>query len=90
MRYVYELGLGATAQAIAKTICDYCCCSGLDEQRRSQYLHPALPLRYDTGPEQMQVVTELNMAIIKIVRDAGAHFAQGAKTIMLENANLAG
>jgi len=32
----------------------------------------------------LQVVTELNMAIMKIVEDAGAHFAQGAKTIMLE------
>ena len=32
----------------------------------------------------LQVVTELNMAMIKIIQDAGAHFAQGAKTIMLE------
>jgi MscS family membrane protein len=33
----------------------------------------------------LQVVTELNMALMKIVQDAGAHFAQGAKTIMLES-----
>jgi MscS family membrane protein len=32
----------------------------------------------------LQVVTELNMGIMKIVQDAGAHFAQGAKTVMLE------
>lgn len=32
----------------------------------------------------LQVVTELNMAIMKIISSAGAHFAQGAKTIMLE------
>jgi small-conductance mechanosensitive channel len=38
----------------------------------------------------LQVVTELNMAIMKIVHDAGAHFAQGAKTIMLENTKLVG
>ena len=38
--------------------------------------HPALPLRYDTSPKQMQ--------------DVGAHFAQGAKTIMLENTTLVG
>jgi len=33
----------------------------------------------------LKVITELNMAIMNIVQDAGAHFAQGAKTIMLEN-----
>ena len=33
----------------------------------------------------LAVVTELNMSIMKIVEDAGAHFAQGAKTIMLEH-----
>ena len=33
----------------------------------------------------LQVVTELNMAIMTIVQNAGAHFAQGAKTILLEN-----
>ena len=32
----------------------------------------------------LQVVTELNMGIMKILRDTGVHFAQGAKTIMLE------
>jgi MscS family membrane protein len=32
----------------------------------------------------LQVVTDLNMGIMKIVQDNGAHFAQGAKTIMLE------
>jgi len=32
----------------------------------------------------LSVVGELNMAIMKIVQDAGAHFAQGAKTVMLE------
>ena len=32
----------------------------------------------------LQVVTDLNMAIMKIVEDTGARFAQGAKTIMLE------
>jgi MscS family membrane protein len=35
----------------------------------------------------LQVVTELNMAIMKIVQEAGAHFAQGAKTVMLEYSN---
>ncbi len=35
----------------------------------------------------LQVVTELNMGIMKIVQDNGAHFAQGAKTIMLEYGN---
>jgi MscS family membrane protein len=35
----------------------------------------------------LAVVGELNMAIMKIVQDAGTHFAQGAKTIMLENAD---
>jgi MscS family membrane protein len=35
----------------------------------------------------LQVVTELNMSIMKIVQDAGAHFAQGAKTVMLEYGN---
>lgn len=33
----------------------------------------------------LEVVDDLNMAIIKIVESAGAHFAQGAKTIMLES-----
>jgi MscS family membrane protein len=32
----------------------------------------------------LTVVGELNMAIMKIVQDTGAHFAQGAKTVMLE------
>jgi len=32
----------------------------------------------------LQVVTDLNMGIMKIVQDSGAHFAQGAKTVMLE------
>ncbi len=32
----------------------------------------------------LAVVSELNMSIMKIVEDAGAQFAQGAKTIMLE------
>lgn len=35
----------------------------------------------------LEVVDELNMAIMKIVQDAGAHFAQGARTVMLENGN---
>ena len=33
----------------------------------------------------LAVVNDLNMSIMNIVQDAGAHFAQGAKTIMLEN-----
>jgi len=33
----------------------------------------------------LEVVDELNMAIMKIVQDAGAHFAQGARTVMLEH-----
>lgn len=33
------------------------------------------------------VVGDLNMGIMKIVQGAGAHFAQGAKTIMLEYGN---
>ncbi len=32
----------------------------------------------------LAVVAELNMAIMEIVQDAGAHFAEGARTIMLE------
>jgi len=32
----------------------------------------------------LAVVGDLNMSIMKVVQDAGAHFAQGAKTIMLE------
>jgi len=35
----------------------------------------------------LQVVTDLNMGIMSAVQDAGAHFAQGAKTIMLEHGN---
>jgi len=35
----------------------------------------------------LQVVTELNMGIMKIVQDNSAHFAQGAKTVMLEYGN---
>ena len=35
----------------------------------------------------LQVVTELNMGIMKIVQDNGVHFAQGAKTVMLEYGN---
>ena len=38
----------------------------------------------------LAVVDDLNMAIIRIVEGAGAHFAQGAKTIMLENSNKQG
>jgi len=33
------------------------------------------------------VVTDLNMGIMKIVQDNNAHFAQGAKTVMLEYGN---
>jgi len=33
----------------------------------------------------LEVVGELNMSIMKIVQESGAHFAQGARTIMLEN-----
>ena len=35
----------------------------------------------------LQVVTDLNMGIMKIIQDNGAHFAQGAKTVMLEYGN---
>lgn len=35
----------------------------------------------------LAVVGELNLSIIKIVQDAGAHFAQGAGTVMLEYGN---
>jgi small-conductance mechanosensitive channel len=38
----------------------------------------------------LKVVGELNVSIMKVVEDAGAHFAQGAKTIMLENGNNPG
>ncbi len=33
----------------------------------------------------LEVVGDLNMAIMRVVQENGAHFAQGAKTIMLEN-----
>lgn len=33
----------------------------------------------------LAVRSELNLAIMKVIEDAGAHFAQGARTIMLEN-----
>jgi len=32
----------------------------------------------------LQVITELNMSMLKIMRNIGVHFAQGATTIMLE------
>lgn len=35
----------------------------------------------------LAVVTDLNMGIMRVIQDAGAHFAQGAKTIMLEYGN---
>jgi len=35
----------------------------------------------------LAVVGDLNMGIMKIVQDTGAHFAQGAKTVMLEYGN---
>lgn len=35
----------------------------------------------------LAVVAELNMAIMKIIQDAGAHFAQGARTVLLEYGN---
>ena len=35
--------------------------------------------------EYLKVVSELNLAIMKIVQQNGAHFAQGATSIMLEN-----
>jgi len=38
----------------------------------------------------LAVVGDLNMGIMKVVQDAGAHFAQGAKTVMLEYDNNAG
>ncbi|GMR15000.1 MAG: hypothetical protein BMS9Abin30_0614 [Gammaproteobacteria bacterium] len=38
----------------------------------------------------LAVVGDLNMGIMKVVQDAGAHFAQGAKTVMLEYGNNAG
>jgi MscS family membrane protein len=37
----------------------------------------------------LKVVGELNMSIKKIVQECGAHFAQGATTIMLENGGVA-
>ena len=33
----------------------------------------------------LEVVNEINLSIMKIIRKNGAHFAQGATTIMLEN-----
>jgi MscS family membrane protein len=38
----------------------------------------------------LAVVNDLNMSIMKVVQGAGAHFAQGAKTIMLENGLVPG
>ena len=35
----------------------------------------------------LEVVSELNMSIMKVVEDAGAHFAEGASTVMLEYGN---
>jgi hypothetical protein len=35
----------------------------------------------------LEVVDQLNMSIIGIVQQNGAHFAQGATTVMLENAD---
>ena len=35
----------------------------------------------------LTVVGELNMGIMKVIQDSGAHFAQGAKTVMLEYGN---
>ncbi len=35
----------------------------------------------------LAVVGDLNMGVMKIVQDTGAHFAQGAKTVMLEYGN---
>jgi len=35
----------------------------------------------------LEVVSELNLSIMKIVQDAGAHFAEGASTVMLEYGN---
>ncbi len=38
----------------------------------------------------LAVVGKLNIGIMEAVQDAGAHFAQGARTIMLEHGNNAG
>ncbi len=38
----------------------------------------------------LSIVQDINLAIMNIVQDAGAHFAQGAQTLMLENAALPG
>ncbi|MDX2417593.1 MAG: mechanosensitive ion channel [Xanthomonadales bacterium] len=35
----------------------------------------------------LAVVGEMNLSIRRIVEDAGAHFAQGAQTVLLEQVN---
>jgi len=50
-------------------------------------IKPRIYVNTDDFGTYLQVVTELNMGIMKIVQDNGAHFAQGAKTVMLEYGN---
>ena len=53
----------------------------------SMIIKARIYINTDDFSTYLQIVTELNMSIMKVVQDNGAHFAQGAKTVMLEYGN---
>jgi MscS family membrane protein len=77
--------IDATARNHEKVIGDSVRVRFTEYSENAMIIRPRIYVDDTDFSNYLKVVGELNMAIMKIVQDNGAHFAQGAQTIMLEN-----
>ena len=80
-------GIGAMARNHDKVITDSVRITFTEFSENSMIIKARIYIDESNFSGYLAVVAELNMAIMKVVQDTGAHFAQGAKTVMLEYGN---
>jgi MscS family membrane protein len=79
-------GIGAMARDHEKVIADTVRIRFTEFTENAMIIKARVYVETSEFSEYLAVRGELNISIMRIVEDAGAHFAQGAKTIMLEGA----
>ncbi|MGD9020659.1 MAG: mechanosensitive ion channel, partial [Lysobacterales bacterium] len=78
-------GITAMAQAHDKVVGDSVRIRFTDFSDNAIVLRARVYIDEASFDGYLAVVQDLNLGIMKVVADAGAHFAQGAQTLMVEN-----
>jgi MscS family membrane protein len=79
-------GIGSMARTHEKVVADSVRVRFIEFAENAMIVRARIYIDETDFSNYLAVVEDLNLSIMKIVQNAGAHFAQGARTVMLEQA----